>query len=437
MSETLQCPKNTSEWGKLLITDLGDRLDKLHEKIDGIKTDINNNTNLRIEEIATNINAIKTTAESALTLAQENKSNIEQLRKEFNSELSYLKFTCDKLTSENIKLQDNTDKLENYGRRDNIVFLGVPEEKDETKIQVEGKTRHFLEQHLNLEKNVVENIKFVRVHRLGAPKKDKSGNIIRAQKRPIIARFHKFSDRSMVWNARKHIGDPNVHISENFSYNTEYRRKKLYAIYRKAKNDIKYRSKISLIGDVLIIDSVRYTVDNLSDLPGDLSPRQFGEISNDNSVCFGGIHSDASPFSNWYRCKVPYKEYVFNSTEQAYQYAKAVYCDDSPMAMKIRFTSDPKSAKELGSRVKGLRNTDWEQVKSGIMYDLIRSKFTATPELKTELLKTGKKQLAECGTDKYYSTAVTINSKDVFDRSKWIGSNKLGEILNKVRSDIR
>lgn len=438
MGDKLQCPRNTSEWGKVLITDLAKRFIKLGEKIDGVKDDINDNTNTKFEQLKSEIDNISTTANDALKLAKENKTELEKLRSEVKEEMDFLKFTCEKLTSENTKLKEDTEKLENYGRRDNIIFTGINEESNETKMEVENKARQFMVDHLKMEKTDVENIHFVRVHRLGAPRKDwKTGKPIQQQKRPIIARFSKFSDKTRVWNARRNITDPKVHINENFSSNTEFNRKKLYAIYRKAKNDAKYKSKVSLIGDALIIDSRRYTVDDLSNLPNDLLPRQFGERSDDNCVCFGGIHSNSSPFSNWYSCKIPYMGYSFNSTEQAYQFAKAIYCDDESAALKIRFTTDPKSAKVLGSQVKGLAETDWERTKSEIMYELIKIKFTEIPELKQEILKTGNKQLAECGTDEYYSIGITINSRDVFDQSKWLGTNTLGKILCKVRDDIR
>lgn len=213
MANKLQCPKNTSEWGKVLIEDLGERFNKLGEKIDNIKVDINDNTNTKIDEVRSDITAIKTTADSALRLAQQNETNLANLRLEVMSEINYLKYTCDKLTSENIKLKDNTDKLENYGRRDNIVFMGIPEGNNETKTEVERKTRYFLQNHLKLEQNVVDNIRFVRVHRLGAPKRDNTGKLMAIQKRPIIARFCKYSDRTIVWNARKNIDDTSVQIS--------------------------------------------------------------------------------------------------------------------------------------------------------------------------------------------------------------------------------
>ena len=93
----------------------------------------------------------------------------------------------------------------------------------------------------------------------------------------LIVRFGNYKDKLIVWDAKFKITDHRYFISDNFSRNTEFKRRKLYAIYKKAKSMDQYKKKSSLNGDVLIIDSVRYSVDSLNMLPKELSPRQFSE----------------------------------------------------------------------------------------------------------------------------------------------------------------
>ena len=83
--------------------------------------------------------------------------------------------------------------------------------------------------------------------------------------------------KSTVWNAKTNITDRGYFISENFSRATDYNRRKLYAVFNKAKHMDQFMGKISLMGDVLIIDCVKYTVDTLNKLPNELNPRQFSE----------------------------------------------------------------------------------------------------------------------------------------------------------------
>lgn len=429
MEEQIPYPKNTRDWGKNLIDLLRKRFDTLDTRMNTMTDTINTNTNTKIDEIKTDIEEIKQKAKDALELAQENKLAIDTMRCELGNQIELLKFTCEKLTSENAVLKESTNNLENYSRRDNIIFSGIPEVNNERRDDVEKKARTFMIEHLKLDETFVNNINIVRCHRLGA--------MNTKHHRPIIVRFTHYKDRMRVWEARKKITNRRVHISENFSAQTDYRRNKLYAVYKKAKSMREYHAKITLIGDVLVIDSKRYTVENLSELPTNLAPRQFGEKHKDNHVGFGGLHSNFSPFSNWYSCKIPYMGYSFANSEQAYQYSKAIYCDDNGAATHIRYTTDPKAAKELGLKVTGLANTDWENEKSDIMYEILKIKFKNNDELKQELLNTQDRQLVECGFDKYWATGISLNSDDVFDSSKWTGSNKLGQILCQIRSELK
>ena len=166
-------------------------------------------------------------------------------------------------------------------------------------------------------------------------------------------RFQDYADKSTVWAARNKNSDSSLFISENFSTETELNRKKIYIIYKYAKSLEKYKTKISLNGDTLIIDSNRYTVDNLIKLPPDLSPRHFYEKSFGSFLVFSRIVSEFSPFRNWYPCDIKSDAHAFRSLEQAYKFRKAVYCDDKASAVKLQHTTDPRRANELGLKISG------------------------------------------------------------------------------------
>ena len=120
-------------------------------------------------------------------------------------------------------------------------------------------------------------MEFERCHRLGSRDNRRNRD---SHKRPIIIRFSNYKDKSTVWNAKTNITDKRYFIPENFSHATDYNRRKLYAVFNKAKHMDQFKRKISLMGDVLIIDSVKYTVDTLNKLPNELNPRQFSEKTN-------------------------------------------------------------------------------------------------------------------------------------------------------------
>ena len=294
-----------------------------------------------------------------------------------------------------------------------------------------------MKKELKLDGDVVNAMKIVRCHRLGGFEKNRMKYGAQQRKRPIIIRFSNYHDKSLVWAARNKIGNVKLFMSENFSNETDFNRRKLYPIFKKAKSIEEYKTKVSLNSDVLVINSIRYTVDDLQNLPENLQVRQFSEKTNEKYFVFGGIYSDSCPFSNWFPCDIRYMGHTFKSLEQSYQYAKAVYANDAATTMKLLYTCDPRAAKDLGSKVGGLEVTNWNIDKYDIMAELIKTKFTDHADLRMELLKTGDKVMAESGRDAHYAIGLPITSKDIFCEAKWSGQNKLGKILCTVRDTIR
>ena len=98
--------------------------------------------------------------------------------------------------------------------------------------------------------------------------------------------FCDYTDDMTVWDANFKLTDHKLSVSDNFSRNTEFRRRKLYAIYKKTEIVDKFKKKTSLNGDVLVVDSVRYSVDSLHKLPQELNPRQFSEKTDGTYLFF-------------------------------------------------------------------------------------------------------------------------------------------------------
>ena len=123
--------------------------------------------------------------------------------------------------------------------------------------------------------------------------------------------------------------------------------------------------------------------------------------------------------SNFYNSKVTYDGITYLNNESAFQAQKT-------FSNRKRFANlDPTSAKSLGRRVK-LRK-DWEQVKENEMYKIVKAKFLQNEKIKELLLATGDEYLEEGNTwgDKIWGT---VNG---------IGENKLGNILMRVREEIK
>ena len=78
------------------------------------------------------------------------------------------------------------------------------------------------------------------------------------------------------------------------------------------------------------------------------------------------------------------------------------------------------------SRKRPLRK-DWEGVKEGIMMEALRAKFDQHPDLRKVLLETGDRTLVErTANDRYWG-----------DGGDGSGRNRLGELLMRLRSELR
>lgn len=130
---------------------------------------------------------------------------------------------------------------------------------------------------------------------------------------------------------------------------------------------------------------------------------------------FGKYHF----LSNFHMAPVTYNGLCFTSNEAAFQAQKC------PARAKEFMHLNPSEAKRLGRHV-SLRR-DWENVKVGIMQDIVYAKFSQNPDLTILLLSTGNASLFE--------------ENNWGDRTWGVvhgqGTNYLGKILETTRAQLR
>ncbi len=126
--------------------------------------------------------------------------------------------------------------------------------------------------------------------------------------------------------------------------------------------------------------------------------------------------------SNFHEATVSLDGENYPSTEHAFQAAKTM---DLEERRRIRMEITPGRAKRLGRKV--TLRPDWENVKFDVMLELVRQKFTRHPELAARLLATEHAPLTEGNRwhDTYWGVCGGV------------GENKLGQILVKIRGEIR
>lgn len=119
---------------------------------------------------------------------------------------------------------------------------------------------------------------------------------------------------------------------------------------------------------------------------------------------------------------------VLRSVEGAYQ----AYKTQNLMWRKsIQDAPSPSKANQLGNNAP-LR-PDWEEIKEGIMLNLLRMKFEQNPEMGQLLLDTDDALLIEGNNwhDNIWGTCECLKCKDVQ------GQNLLGQLLMDVRKELR
>jgi len=125
--------------------------------------------------------------------------------------------------------------------------------------------------------------------------------------------------------------------------------------------------------------------------------------------------------SNFHRCAITFDGVEYGSIEHAFQAAKT---ENKAEREDVRQAPTPGVAKRRGQKV--TLRADWDNIKIGVMKDLVRQKFTRHADLKAELLKTGDSNLVEGNVwrDSYWGVC------------NGVGENHLGKILMEIRTEL-
>lgn len=137
---------------------------------------------------------------------------------------------------------------------------------------------------------------------------------------------------------------------------------------------------------------------------------------------------DANRFlSNFYPVIIFYRGHSYSTAEHAYQAQKTLIPEQQE---RIRTAPTPGIAKHLG-REATIR-PDWDEIKDQIMEEILRIKFVRGSYLSGMLIMTNNGTLIEGNSwgDRYWGMTQNPETK------AWVGQNKLGEILMKIREEL-
>jgi len=150
------------------------------------------------------------------------------------------------------------------------------------------------------------------------------------------------------------------------------------------------------------------------------------------------------PFSQWRRCKFKIEGILYNCAEQFMMAEKARYFTDDAALSAIMRASTPRVQKQIGRQIEGFDSDEWEHTEANgrpfcwnVVYRGNLAKFSQNQDLLRKLLATSGTTLVEASPiDAIWGIGLSADDPRALDRSTWLGSNWLGEVLTSVREQL-
>ena len=94
--------------------------------------------------------------------------------------------------------------------------------------------------------------------------------------RPISVTFQKREDMKQLLKNKRKL-PPGLYVNEVFPIQVKKARDRLRPIFKMVKSNPKYKDKCRMQGDKIVIDGIKYSMDNLADLPRELAAYKAAE----------------------------------------------------------------------------------------------------------------------------------------------------------------
>ena len=204
------------------------KIDEQASRITDLKkaTDINTNV---INNLRSEVDILRT--EHHDKIEHLNSSVSAQIRElgGIKKQVEDLKCEISHLKEENIRIQFKQIDQEARGRRDNLIFYGIPEEKEEN---IHETMNTFLREHMQISdgSTIID-----RAHRQGRPR---SGTFLGSnanKPRPVIIKFYRFKEKERV-RAKRFDLKPPFSITEDLPLEIRDARKSLLPQLQELKN---------------------------------------------------------------------------------------------------------------------------------------------------------------------------------------------------------
>lgn len=142
-------------------------------------------------------------------------------------------------------------------------------------------------------------------------------------------------------------------------------------------------------------------------------------------------------FSQWCPVVFTVDGITYNCAEQYMMAQKARLFNDAEALKAIMASFSPSRQKAIGKTVKGFDKRTWEVVARDVVRTGTMAKFSL-PEFSGALLLTGDATIVEASaTDRIWGIGLDEYHPEAMQRSKWRGTNWLGDCLMDVRRALQ
>jgi hypothetical protein len=240
-------------------------------------------------------------------------------------------------------------------------------------------------------------------------------------------------DRDTIWENRRKFKDSGFWVNEHYPREIQLKRNELRPILGILKKSDKYRQKSQLVGDKLIIEGESYSVDTLNTLPDDIDITTTHTRIEDGVAYF---FRKRSPLSNHHPAPFVKDKIEYSCSEQYYFSEMARLCSDDKARRNIMGNPDPAFQKSESHKIRK-KTKLWLEKEHETMTEAVRAKVLQNPHVKAFLIKTDDCMIAECNPrDSKWGIGKSLTDDKKSDQDAW-GSNLLGQILMKIRSEVQ
>lgn len=413
-----------------MLSQIMTKLDLLSGEIKDIKTEVGSLTS-ELGEVKNGVqegnnatNAMDSKIEMEL---KEIKSVLDRTKMELDSSERRLGMTEQLLaasSSANMTLSRRITQLENKARQNNVMIDGLVEKEGEDILRI------VLDVANQICPGKITQESFTAIYRLG--KRMTPNRNLERRPRVVMTCFKDVRTRNMFYFARMRLKDHEqlrgIYLNDDVTAETKRARDEFRSVANLARSE---GAAVRIHDDGIVLDGTKYRLFEADSLPDKFSLAKAKTVTMAGGVFF---HSENSFLSNFYHAPIWVDKQAYPTAEHRYQAHKCRIVDDMTSLRKVLAAPTPIEAKHIADQIPD--NAEWRSKRLDIMKSVIDEKFAQNPELANLLLGTGKSKLFEATSNNYFGIGATLHSKDVRDMT-FKGLNKLGELLQAKRSDLR